>query len=1239
MKWESILRRQLTLAASSLIAVSCAHAQDQNGTWLGDSAGDWTDGTKWTDGLIANGVDFTATFGNVITAARTITLNGNRTIGNITASDTSHNYTLTGNTLALDRTSDVPTINVVSNRDLTIESIVAGDDGLHKSGAGTLTLKGTNTFSGVLTIKAGTVRNFNTGSGGNFLGTGSVTIGDAANTGAAVALSFNGSSATFIPTNPISVVGTGSATISISGWNQTLNGPITLGRNLTVITSNAGGSNLTFGGGVTGTGNLVLQSNANTAANSSKILFQTGSIDMTGSITNSGTGSTTTVGNIDTTISAVIGTNVTGVTQNSANSRLVLSGLNTFTSDWVTENNQETWWGGSSPGGAIYYREVVATDPAAGWIELDVPTRYWIKTRDLPTVRTISGLLRNVGIESLSIGNLQHPGSGWGENDYSDSTKAAFDTHASWLIRFGNLRDSWITGVRSRQAVTNTRTCHLLSNGILLLNCLRITVQDCQMRRPQYGGGGGNGYMFRVQNSNECLVRNCIADFSRHGFVISHAGTSGNVFLQCEDRETARATGSSSSGYTTDGAGSDNHQYFSHSNLWDQCHVHNSFFTAHHRLNLGGTPPHGVTSAHGVYWNTSGSGTRYADADNPIVRSEQLDYGYVIGTRATNGSTAYFTSVTTGGNTSPTDHREGVSNGVNTGAGLQPQSLYLDQISRRLRPTITFNSNGGSTAVPASIEVVFSETYGLLPSTSRPGFSFAGWFTASTGGSLVTGETTVTNSADHTLHARWNALPSVGAGPDQSLASTLPLPWSPQRILTAAWFDAADPATLTANAGGVSQWRDKSGNQNHAAQSTASRRPATGNATIGGLNAVAFDPIRDQHLIAPNHASLNFDPSGGANLFAVFNYSGYVSRGSGLNSIVSKGPLLSAGAAYGIRISDNNRLPFKAGDNLSVAPADPFVSQDLIYCGTRNDTTTTTTAYVDGHEWASTTATTIASNNTSPLVLGGETTTSRCADVRLGEFLIVSGVLPEEIRRKIEGYLAHKWALASKLPAGHLHKTSPPTDVATATLVGTVGDAENDPVSTAWSMFSGPAPVTFRNASASTTTATFPVPGTYVLRLAVTDGLGSRSDDVVITVDENPFVQWAGEPTPSFTQDSNADGLADGLAWLLGAETPASNASALLPFPLNDSGRLSVTFNGLTPANRGSFAMRLQHSTTLAQDFWTDVEIPDASATVDGVEFFITPLPEGRVHQVRAVIPGGPAGRVFVRLAASVPGF
>ena len=907
-----------------------------------------------------------------------------------------------------------------------------------------------------------------------------------------------------------------------------------------------------------------------------------------------------------------------------------------FTDDWIIENNQQTWWNATNgrPDNARYFREVVATNSNEGWIELDVPTRYWMKTRDLPTVRTVSGLLRNVGIESLSVGNLQHTGNEWGEDDYDIQGTSAYDTHASYLIRYEDVRDSWITNVHSFRASSNTSTCHMLSNGILVQDCLRITVQDCQMRRPQYGGGGGNGYMIRLQYSNECLIRNCIADFSRHGLVVSHAGTSGNVFFQCEDRETKRATGSSSSGYTTSGAGSDNHQSFSHSNLWDQCHAHNSFYTASHREFNGGSPPHGVTSAHGVYWNTTGSGTRYADSNNPIVRSEQLNYGYIIGTRATDGGSAYFTSITTGGNTSPADHREG----VNTGHLLEPQSLYLDQRSRRLRPLVTFNSNGGSATVPTTKQVIFAATYGSLPSTSRPGFTFTGWFTAPTGGSLVTAETIVTNSADHTLHARWNALPSVDAGPDQSLASASPLPWSPARIKTAAWFDAADSTTITASAGAVSQWRDKSGNLNHASQGTASRRPATGSATIGGLNAIAFDPFSNQHLAAPNHQSLNLDASGGANLFAVFQTNGYVNRTASFNSIVSKGELLpdAPSSSYGIRLNNNNRMTFHAGVNLTPTLQDTFLSRNLIYSGIRNNTTGTATVFIDGLAWTSNTVQPVSSDNTSPLVLGGETVTTRCANLRLGEFLILPGAITVANRQNIEGYLAHKWALAGNLLAGHPYKPSAPTYVATTTLAGAVSDAENGPLSSKWSMVSGPAEVTFFDDS-PTSSVTFPVAGTYILRLTAIDGAVSRADDVVVTVNENPFFEWAGAPVSSFMQDSNTDGLADGLAWLLGAATPEADASVILPLPHQENGAISITFNYLIPANRGAYSMRLQHSTTMAAGSWNDVEIPNASSTIDGVEFLVTPLPDGNLNAIKAVVPTGPSGRVFVRLAATDP--
>ncbi|HKK19765.1 MAG TPA: glycosyl hydrolase family 28-related protein, partial [Opitutales bacterium] len=114
-----------------------------------------------------------------------------------------------------------------------------------------------------------------------------------------------------------------------------------------------------------------------------------------------------------------------------------------FTQDWIDEHNQGSFWSSTSkPSDAEYLREVMAVDSNAGWIEVDVPTRYSMKTRDSARVYPISGMLSNVGVEELSIGNVQHPGTTWGEGDYSTAGTPAHDVHASWLISVEATYDS-----------------------------------------------------------------------------------------------------------------------------------------------------------------------------------------------------------------------------------------------------------------------------------------------------------------------------------------------------------------------------------------------------------------------------------------------------------------------------------------------------------------------------------------------------------------------------------------------------------------------------------------------------------------------------------------------------------------------------------------------------------------------------------------------------------------------------
>lgn len=58
------------------------------------------------------------------------------------------------------------------------------------------------------------------------------------------------------------------------------------------------------------------------------------------------------------------------------------------------------------------------------------------------------------------------------------------------------------------------------------------------------------------------------------------------------------------------------------------------------------------------------------------------------------------------------------------------------------------------------------------------------------------------------------------------------------------WLDASDTDTITESGGAVSQWDDKSGNNNDVTEST--NKPTTGSRTVGPLNAIDFDGSNDE---------------------------------------------------------------------------------------------------------------------------------------------------------------------------------------------------------------------------------------------------------------------------------------------------------------------------------------------------------------------------------------------------------
>ncbi|MGE9295335.1 MAG: glycosyl hydrolase family 28-related protein [Puniceicoccales bacterium] len=381
------------------------------------------------------------------------------------------------------------------------------------------------------------------------------------------------------------------------------------------------------------------------------------------------------------------------------------------TEDWVEGHGEESNWGGSNLskiGEIMYLRTVESVNNFTNKITVNIPIRYYLKERDAPYVYKKKFLIEGVGIEDLSIGNKQRTGSGWDTNDYDVGGTNASKVHGSYAIEMLGVVNGWIRNVNSfnmdSTGVSGGEVNpHIGSNGIRLKECSAITVRDCHFQRPQYGGGGGNGYMFRLDNSNECLLYKCTAEYSRHGYSITGMASSGNVLLECTDIDTGHQIGKlTSANYAygdnkTTGKGSDHHMWFSHSNLFDNCTAINSWFEARDRWypDLDGSPNHGVTSAHTVFWNNECQSNSFG---NYGIWSQQFGYGYVIGTRGAQPNVeterdipqAWYDDPEYDGLEPLMDARAAIFNpedvvaGEGQGDTLYPYSLYWDQLRRRL---------------------------------------------------------------------------------------------------------------------------------------------------------------------------------------------------------------------------------------------------------------------------------------------------------------------------------------------------------------------------------------------------------------------------------------------------------------------------------------------------------------------------------------------------------------------------
>ncbi|MFM2162882.1 MAG: hypothetical protein RLZZ383_2394 [Pseudomonadota bacterium] len=305
---------------------------------------------------------------------------------------------------------------------------------------------------------------------------------------------------------------------------------------------------------------------------------------------------------------------------------------------------------------SVFRRRIEAIDATTGTVTLDVPLRYATRTRDGAALAPLTGLVREVGVEDLSVATA----AGWAD---------AWSNDRSHALSLQGVVDGWVRRVSSVPSPgdPSERADHLASGGVLVLRSSRVLIDRVTMSESQNRGGGGNGYLFEVQQVSEVLLRDCVARAGRHNFIQNWGfGTSGVVWLRpvseqgkalwSEDSETLGTTGFS-----------EYHHSLAMDNLVDGAWVTDGWKAVDRGLESSGA---GVTATGSVFWNTRGTG---------YLQSFQAGLGYVIGTDGVQVQTEV-TDLPDRRGTSPDDWTEGVG----AAASLAPASLYEDQRARRL---------------------------------------------------------------------------------------------------------------------------------------------------------------------------------------------------------------------------------------------------------------------------------------------------------------------------------------------------------------------------------------------------------------------------------------------------------------------------------------------------------------------------------------------------------------------------
>jgi hypothetical protein len=225
------------------------------------------------------------------------------------------------------------------------------------------------------------------------------------------------------------------------------------------------------------------------------------------------------------------------------------------------------------------------------------------------------------------------------------------------------------------------------------------------------------------------------------------------------------------------------------------------------------------------------------------------------------------------------------------------------------------------------------------------------------------------------------------------------------------WLDAADPSTVVLSGSNVTQWTDKSGVGNHATQPTLANQPTYSN------NAVVFGTPKN--LLCATSASRATET-----IFAVLT----VTSGSStlFGSITSLSNTFSGPGGRSILFDPGTPASMKLiKQYVSVTLNGPFYSYNARSLIGSVNNGTTASIFSNGTQSATGSFVAYTANLLTIIGRNGSDGTSYFKG-EINEIILYSSALTVDERRQVEGYLAWKWGLRTRLPTTHPFYTTKP---------------------------------------------------------------------------------------------------------------------------------------------------------------------------------------------------------------------